>query len=126
LNEADVVSIHLVLSDRSRNTVGKAEIDAMKPGATLVNTSRGPLVDEAALLEALEAGRIKAGLDVFDIESRCYRQIIHFATHPTRCLRRISAMSSKRLMAGSTATSSTTSSHGATARRYAFFNQQWE
>ncbi|MEO9337484.1 D-2-hydroxyacid dehydrogenase family protein [Mesorhizobium sp. SB112] len=66
--QADVVSIHLVLSDRSRNTIGKAEIDAMKPGTTLINTSRGPLVDESALLEALEAGRIKAGLDVFDVE----------------------------------------------------------
>lgn len=66
--QADIVSVHLVLSDRSRNTIGKAEIDAMKPGATLINTSRGPLVDESALLEALESGRIKAGLDVFDVE----------------------------------------------------------
>ncbi len=66
--QADVVSLHLVLSDRSRHTVGPAEIARMKPGAILVNTSRGPLVDEAALVAALNTGRIRAGLDVFDIE----------------------------------------------------------
>jgi phosphoglycerate dehydrogenase-like enzyme len=66
--EADVVTLHLVLSDRSRHTVGAHEIGLMKPGAILVNTSRGPLVDEAALLAALEENRIRAGLDVFDTE----------------------------------------------------------
>ena len=65
---ADVVTLHLILSDRSRGIVGGAEIAAMKPGAMLVNTSRGPLVDQAALLEALHAGRIHAGIDVYDIE----------------------------------------------------------
>ena len=66
--EADVVSLHLILSDRSRHTVGRSEIALMKPGAILVNTSRGPLIEEAALLEALNANRIRAGLDVYDIE----------------------------------------------------------
>lgn len=66
--EADVVSIHLVLGDRSRGLVTASELSAMKPGAILVNTSRGPIVDEAALLEALRAGRIRAGLDVYDVE----------------------------------------------------------
>lgn len=66
--EADVVSLHLILSDRSRHIVGRNEIRLMKTGAILVNTSRGPLIDEAALLDALNAGSIRAGLDVYDIE----------------------------------------------------------
>jgi phosphoglycerate dehydrogenase-like enzyme len=66
--QADVVTLHLILSDRSRGIVGAAELAAMKPGAMLVNTSRGPLVDQPALLETLHAGRIQAGIDVYDIE----------------------------------------------------------
>jgi phosphoglycerate dehydrogenase-like enzyme len=65
---SDVISLHLVLSDRSRGIIGKAEIEAMKPGAILINTSRGPLVDTEAMVAALNAGRIKAGIDVFDEE----------------------------------------------------------
>jgi phosphoglycerate dehydrogenase-like enzyme len=66
---ADVVSIHLVLSARTRGLVGAAELRAMKPGAVLVNTSRGPIVDEAGLLRALDERWIAgAGLDVFDVE----------------------------------------------------------
>ncbi|BDD56216.1 hypothetical protein MPDQ_005616 [Monascus purpureus] len=66
---ADIVSIHNVLSDRSRGIVGVEELAALKPTALLVNTSRGPLIDEAALLEALRKGRIRgAALDVFDTE----------------------------------------------------------
>jgi phosphoglycerate dehydrogenase-like enzyme len=68
LAEADAVSIHLVLAASTRGIVGDAELDRMKPGAILVNTSRGPLVDEAALLRALGSGRLVAGLDVFDRE----------------------------------------------------------
>ncbi len=66
--EADVVSLHLILSDRSRHTVGRNEIGLMKKGAIVVNTSRGPLIDEAALVDALNAGSIRAGLDVYDVE----------------------------------------------------------
>jgi phosphoglycerate dehydrogenase-like enzyme len=67
--QSDFLSVHLVLSDRSRHTVGEAELRAMKPSAYLINTSRGPLVDEAALITALDEGWIAgAGLDVFDIE----------------------------------------------------------
>jgi phosphoglycerate dehydrogenase-like enzyme len=67
--QSDVVSIHLVLSDRTRGLVGETELALMKPDAFLVNTSRGPIVDERALMAALQAGRIAgAGLDVFDIE----------------------------------------------------------
>jgi phosphoglycerate dehydrogenase-like enzyme len=66
---ADVVSIHVVLSDRTRGLVGAAELAAMRPTAYLVNTSRGPIVDEAALLAALENGTLAgAGLDVYDTE----------------------------------------------------------
>ena len=66
---ADVLTVHLKLSDRSRGLIGAAELGAMKPTALLVNTSRGPIVDEAALVDALASGTIAgAGLDVFDTE----------------------------------------------------------
>ena len=65
---ADAVSIHMVLGERSRGLVGAHEIRLMKPQAILVNTSRGPIVDETALLRALRDGRIRAGLDVYDTE----------------------------------------------------------
>lgn len=66
---ADIVSLHLVYSERTRAIVGAAELALMKSSAWLVNTSRGPLVDEAALLEALRAKRIAgAALDVFATE----------------------------------------------------------
>ena len=68
LAASDAISIHLVLSDRTRGLLGAAEIGLMKPGAILVNTSRGPIVDEAALLAAVHAGKIVAALDVFDRE----------------------------------------------------------
>jgi phosphoglycerate dehydrogenase-like enzyme len=69
LRRADVVSLHLRLSDRTRGVIGARELDLMKPTAYLVNTSRGPLVDEAALVEALSSGTIAgAGLDVYDEE----------------------------------------------------------
>lgn len=66
---SDVVSIHLVLGERSRGLIGAHELSQMKPSALLVNTSRAPIVDRAALIDALRAGRIAgAGLDVFDVE----------------------------------------------------------
>jgi len=66
---ADVVSIHVVLSERTRGLIGAPELALMKPGAYLINTSRGPIVDETALIAALRTGRIAgAGLDVYDIE----------------------------------------------------------
>ncbi|MBO9198600.1 D-2-hydroxyacid dehydrogenase family protein [Rhizobium sp. 16-449-1b] len=69
LKEADWLTLHLVLSDRTRGIVGKEELASMKPSAWLVNTSRGPLVDEAALTDALARRSIAgAALDVFDIE----------------------------------------------------------
>lgn len=69
LAESDVVTIHQVLSSRTRGLIGAAELAAMKPTAWLVNTSRGPIVDEAALIEALRQRRIGgAALDVYDTE----------------------------------------------------------
>jgi len=68
LSRSDAVSIHLVLSPRTRGLIGEADLARMKPGAILVNTSRGPIVDETALIGAVEAGRIIAALDVFDRE----------------------------------------------------------
>ncbi|KAI1098095.1 glycerate dehydrogenase [Jackrogersella minutella] len=66
---ADVVSMHYVLSERSRGIVGAKELAQMKQSALLVNTSRGPLIDDVALYDALDDGRIRgAALDVFDIE----------------------------------------------------------
>jgi phosphoglycerate dehydrogenase-like enzyme len=66
---ADVLTIHLVLSSRTRGLVGAPELELMKPTALVVNTSRGPIVDETALVDALGSGRLAgAGLDVFDIE----------------------------------------------------------
>jgi phosphoglycerate dehydrogenase-like enzyme len=66
---SDVVSIHLVLSERTRGLVGATELAAMKPTAYLINTSRGPIVDRDALVAALRDGTIAgAGLDVFDVE----------------------------------------------------------
>jgi phosphoglycerate dehydrogenase-like enzyme len=69
LREADVVTIHLRLSERTTGLIGAADLALLKPTALLVNTSRGPIVDEAALVDALRSGRIGgAGLDVFDAE----------------------------------------------------------
>ena len=80
LATADVISIHLVLSARTRGLIGAAELARMKPDAFLVNTSRGPIVDEAALLAALRERRIAgAGLDVYDTEPLP-------AEHPLRAL----------------------------------------
>ena len=67
--ESDVISVHLVLSNRTRGLIGKPELTQLKSSAYLVNTSRGPIVDEAALIEALAGGAIAgAGIDVYDTE----------------------------------------------------------
>jgi phosphoglycerate dehydrogenase-like enzyme len=66
---ADVVTVHLQLSDRTRGLITKDDLALLKPSATIINTSRGPIIDEGALLEALSSGQLAgAGLDVFDIE----------------------------------------------------------
>lgn len=80
LARSDVLTIHLKLSERSRGLVGADELAAMKPDALLVNTSRGPIVDEGASIDALRSHSIAAaGLDVFDTEPLP-------ADHPLRTL----------------------------------------
>ena len=79
LSESDAISLHLVLSDRTRGIVGAQDLARMKPGSILVNTSRGPLVDEAALVESLRNGKLIAALDV-------YAQEPLPADHPLRSL----------------------------------------
>jgi D-3-phosphoglycerate dehydrogenase / 2-oxoglutarate reductase len=69
LAESQIVSLHLLLNDETRGFLSAKRIAAMKPGAILINTARGAMVDEAAMIEALKSGHIRhAGLDVFNIE----------------------------------------------------------
>lgn len=69
LRDSHVVSMHLLLNDETRGFLSRQRIAAMRPGAILVNTARGALVDEAAMIDALRSGRLRhAALDVFDIE----------------------------------------------------------
>jgi phosphoglycerate dehydrogenase-like enzyme len=69
LRDADIVTIHLVLSDRTRGLIGAREFELMKPTARLINTSRGPIVDESSLIDALKTRRIAgAAVDVYDAE----------------------------------------------------------
>jgi glyoxylate reductase len=68
LAEADVVTLHVPLSDETRGLIGARELARMRPGAVLVNVSRGAIIDEGALMAELRTGRIAAGLDVFEDE----------------------------------------------------------
>jgi D-3-phosphoglycerate dehydrogenase len=69
LSRSDIVSLHLPLTNETRGFIGREQLGRMKPSAILINTARGPVVDQSALIEALEQNRIAgAGLDVFDVE----------------------------------------------------------
>jgi D-3-phosphoglycerate dehydrogenase len=69
LAKSDVVSIHLLLNDETRGMITRDKIAAMKPGVILINTARGAIVDEQAMIDALKSGHIRhAGLDVFNTE----------------------------------------------------------
>jgi lactate dehydrogenase-like 2-hydroxyacid dehydrogenase len=77
LREADFVVLSLPLSSESRHLIGAPELALMKPSAFLVNVARGPVIDEAALVEALRAGRIAgAGLDVFEDEPKVHPDLL--------------------------------------------------
>ncbi|MDB5728842.1 MAG: Hydroxyacid dehydrogenase [Noviherbaspirillum sp.] len=83
LREADVVSVHLPLSTETRHLISTRELSMMKPGALLVNTARGPIIDEDALIEALKSNKIRgAALDVFNHEPLA-------AGHPLRKLNNV-------------------------------------
>jgi phosphoglycerate dehydrogenase-like enzyme len=80
LQRADIVTLHMVLADSTRGMIGTRELALLKPTALLVNTSRGPLIDEKALVRALTENRIAgAALDVYDTEPLP-------ASHPLRTL----------------------------------------
>jgi D-3-phosphoglycerate dehydrogenase len=69
LAESDVLSVHLLLNDETKNFLSRERIAAMRPGAILINTARGALVDENAMIDALRSGHLRhAGLDVFTVE----------------------------------------------------------
>ena len=64
--EADIISVHTPLTPETRGLIGREQIGLMKEGAILINTARGPVVDTEAMAEALRAGKIKAGIDVYE------------------------------------------------------------
>ncbi|EJJ27580.1 D-2-hydroxyacid dehydrogenase family protein [Rhizobium sp. CF142] len=87
LSAADIVTLHLTLNAETKGIIGKRELDRMKPGAILLNTSRGPLVGEQALVTALESGHLGgAGLDVFDEEplpaNHAFRRLANVVATP--------------------------------------------
>ncbi|MDP9007516.1 MAG: D-2-hydroxyacid dehydrogenase family protein [Pseudomonadota bacterium] len=87
LRRSDLISIHLVLSERTRGLIGTRELSLMKPTARLINTSRGPIVVEADLIQALNTGRIAgAAIDVYDTEplpaNHPYRRTPHLLATP--------------------------------------------
>jgi glyoxylate reductase len=110
LRDADFVSLHVPLTPDTRHLIGVAELDRMKPGAVLVNTSRGPVVDEAALVVALRERRIfAAGLDVFEREPEVHPDLLgldnavlapHIASGSVRTRSEMSALAVRNLLAG--------------------------
>lgn len=109
LRESDFVSLHVPLMAETRHFIGAAELALMKPSAILVNTARGPVVDEAALVECLRAGRIAAaGLDVFEEEPKVHPGLLelsnvalapHIASASVATRRRMSEMAVENAVA---------------------------
>jgi glyoxylate reductase len=85
LKQSDVVSLNLPLNDTTRGSFGKREFDLMKEGSALVNTARGAIVDEDALIEALETGRVS---DIARLPVPCYQTDIVARNCRSRCLPR--------------------------------------
>ena len=110
LAEADFLTLHCALTDDTRHLIGTAELQAMKPTCVLVNTSRGPVVDEAALADALEAGTIAAaGLDVFEKEPEVHPKLLqlenalivpHIASASVTTRTRMCVMAAENMVAG--------------------------
>lgn len=109
LRESDYVSLHVPLTPETRHLIGAAELAMMKPTAILVNSARGPVVDEAALVEALRQGRIAAaGLDVFEAEPKVHPGLLelknvalapHIASASVATRRRMSEMAVENALA---------------------------
>ncbi len=109
LEQSDFISLHVPLTEETRGLIGEAELARMKPTALLINTARGPVIDEAALVQALRERRIAgAGLDVFEEEPKLAEGLteldnvvvlphIGSATHETR--RRMAIMAAENLIA---------------------------
>lgn len=110
LAQADFVTLHCALTPETRHLIGAAELRAMKPTSVLVNTSRGPVVDEAALADALQAGTIAAaGLDVFEREPKIHPKLLacenallvpHIASASVATRRRMCVMAAENVLAG--------------------------
>jgi glyoxylate reductase len=110
LREADFVSLHVPLTPDTHHLIGAAQLDRMKSSAVLVNTSRGPVVDEAALAQALRSRRIfAAGLDVFEHEPEVHPDLLrldnvvlapHIASGSVRTRSEMSALAVRNLLAG--------------------------
>jgi D-3-phosphoglycerate dehydrogenase len=110
LAQVDVVTLHVPLTSQTRHLVGRRELALLRPGAVLVNTSRGEVVDEEALAEALAAGWLAgAGLDVFSVEPpppghpllRSPRTVLtpHAASHTAEALRRMAVVVAEQVLA---------------------------
>jgi glyoxylate reductase len=110
LREADFVSLHVPLTPDTHHLIGAAQLDRMKSSAVLVNTSRGPVVDEVALAQALRSRRIfAAGLDVFEHEPEVHPDLLrldnvvlapHIASGSVRTRSEMSALAVRNLLAG--------------------------
>jgi hypothetical protein len=99
-SRSDAISIHMGLS---RGLIGATDIALMKPGAILINTSRGPIVDEAALIDAVESRRIIAALDVYDRQLWRKRAFINYCDGNSACAALVISSSSRFLPSGATA-----------------------
>jgi glyoxylate reductase len=77
MKTSDVISLNLALNPSTRHIIGKAQFDMMKDGVVIVNTARGPIIDEAALVDALSSGKVfSAGLDVFEEEPKIHPGLV--------------------------------------------------
>ncbi len=109
VKESDIISIHTPLTEETKHLIDKEEFDLMKPGAILINTSRGPVVSEVALIEALKSGKIAgAGIDVFEFEPEISQELMscpnlvmtpHIASATTKARQSMSEIAAKNIIA---------------------------